>query len=165
MTRAERLLEQAYQFANRGGYIDMTCGSKGKTAPANCIMQAKEKGVAMDRITLSSDGMGSWSTYDAQGNLLKIGYSRVDTVYEEIKKLVQQYGMPLEEALCFGTSNTAHALELYPRKGHIQVGADADLLLMEENLDLNCVIANGRLMMEDGKLLVKGTYEQGSIER
>ena len=71
----------------------------------------------------------------------------------------------LEEALCFGTSNTAHALELYPRKGHIQVGADADLLLMEENLDLNCVIANGRLMMEDGKLLVKGTYEQGSIER
>lgn len=165
VTRAERLLEQAYQFANRGGYIDMTCGSKGKTAPTNCIMQAKEKGVAMDRITLSSDGMGSWSTYDAQGNLLKIGYSRVDTVYEEIKKLVQQYGMPLEEALCFGTSNTAHALELYPRKGHIQVGADADLLLMEENLDLNCVIANGRLMMEDGKLLVKGTYEQGSIER
>lgn len=79
--------------------------------------------------------------------------------------MVQQYGMPLEEALCFGTSNTAHALELYPRKGHIQVGADADLLLMEENLDLNCVIANGRLMMEDGKLLVKGTYEQGSIER
>lgn len=48
--------------------------------------------------------------------------------------MVQQYGMPLEEALCFGTSNTAHALELYPRKGHIQVGADADLLLMEENL-------------------------------
>ena len=121
----------------------------------------------MDRITLSSDGMGSWSTYDAQGNLLKIGYSRVDTVYEEIKKLVQQDGMPLEgSTLLWNQQYSTRTGSLYPCKGHIQVGADADLLLMEENLDLNCVIANGRLMMEDGKLLVrKGRHEQGSIER
>ena len=36
------------------------------------------------------------------GNLLRIGYSAVDTVYQEIKRLVQEYKMPLEEALCFG---------------------------------------------------------------
>lgn len=64
----------------------MTCGSKGESAPSLCVMRAKEQGVPMQNITFSSDGMGSWSTYDEAGNLLRIGYSAVDTVYQEIKR-------------------------------------------------------------------------------
>lgn len=122
-------------------------------------MKAKEQGVPLQNITFSSDGMGSWSTYDEAGNLLRIGYSAVDTVYQEIKRLVQEYKMPLEEALCFGTSNTARALEIERKKGHIAPGVDADLLLMDEDLTMNTVIAGGQIMMENHVLLKKGTYE------
>ena len=64
-------------------------------------MKAKEQGVPLQNITFSSDGMGSWSTYDEAGNLLRIGYSAVDTVYQEIKRLVQEYKMPLEAFSAF----------------------------------------------------------------
>lgn len=159
VTRSCKLMEDAFAFARKGGYIDMTCGSKGEGAPSLCVMRAKEQGVPLQNITFSSDGMGSWSTYDEAGNLLRIGYSAVDTVYQEIKRLVQEYKMPLEEALCFGTSNTARALEIERKKGHIAPGMDADLLLMDEDLTMNTVIAGGQIMMENHVLLKKGTYE------
>ena len=68
--------------------------------------------------------------------------------------------MPMEEALRFATINTAHSLELYPKKGCVRVGSDADLLLMENDLSLHSVIANGNLMMENHQILKKGTYEK-----
>ena len=122
-------------------------------------MEARERGIPLEQITISSDGMGSWSTYDESGNLLEIGYAPVDTVFREIKTLVQEYQLPLEEALCFATSNTARSLELFPKKGWIHAGSDADLLLLEEDLSLHTVIAGGRLMMENHVLLQTGTYE------
>ena len=64
VTRSRKLMEDAFAFARKGGYIDMTCGSKGESAPSLCVMRAKEQGVPMQNITFSSDGMGSWSTYD-----------------------------------------------------------------------------------------------------
>lgn len=68
--------------------------------------------------------------------------------------------MDLSEALTFATSNTAHSLELFPRKGCVRVGADADLLLMQDDLSLDMVMAQGQMMMQDGVLLKKGTYEK-----
>lgn len=160
VTRSHKLLEEAFDFANQGGYIDMTANSKESDPTAAYIAEAKERGVALDRITLSSDGMGSWSTYDEAGNLLKIGYSSVKTNLLELKRLVQNYGFDLAEALTFVTENTAHSLELYPKKGCVRVGSDADLLLMEEDLSLHTVIANGNVMMQDHQVIRKGTYEE-----
>ena len=159
ITRSRELMEQAFDFAKRGGFIDMTCGSKGESAPSLCAIKAKEQGVPMENITFSSDGMGSWSTYDEAGNLLRIGYSAVDTIYEEIKRLVLEFGMPLEQVLCFATSNTARALEIEKHKGHIAQGMDADILLLDEDLTLNTVIAKGEVMMEDHAVMRTGTYE------
>ena len=68
--------------------------------------------------------------------------------------------MPLAEALTFGTSNVAKALELYPKKGAVQEGSDGDLLLMNGDLTLDAVIAGGAVMMKDGVLVKKGTYEK-----
>ena len=160
ITRSPKLLQESFDFANDGGYIDMTCGSGGEGKPSKCIIKAKEQGVDLKRITLSSDGMGSWSNYDKEGNLIKIGYSAVDTIYHEICSLVKEEGMDLSEALTFATSNTAHSLELFPRKGCVRVGADADLLLMQDDLSLDMVMAQGKMMMQDGVLLKKGTYEK-----
>lgn len=159
VTRTESLLKQAFAFANRGGYIDMTCDIGGKHPTAQRILQAKKEGVNLKQITLSSDGMGSWSKYDESGNLVKIGYSPVDTVYRTVVSMVRDANLPLDQALTFATSNTARALELFPKKGCICPKADADLLLLEEDLTLNTVLAMGNVMMRNGKIVVKGTYE------
>lgn len=159
VNRKKELLNEAFSFASQGGFIDLTCGITGAGRPASCIMEAKNRGIPLDRITISSDGMGSWSTYDTVGTLLEIGYAPVDTVYKELKVLIQEYQMPLEEALCFATSNTAKSLELFPQKGCVRVGSDADLLLLDEDLTLHTVIAKGKRMMADHVLLKKGTYE------
>lgn len=159
VNRRQELLEEAFDFTFQGGYIDLTCGMTGAGRPSACIAKAKKQGIPMDRITISSDGMGSWSTYDNSGSLLKIGYAPVDTVLKELRSLVQDYQMPLEESLCFVTSNTAKSLGLFPKKGRIHPGSDADLLLLTEDLHLHTVIARGELLMENHVLLKAGTYE------
>lgn len=113
----------------------------------------------MDRITFSSDGQGSWSSYDGYGHLKEIGVTDVGNMYRQLKYLVIQGKMDLSEALPFFTSNVAKALEMYPRKGCIAPGADADLLLIRPDMTLDTVMAGGKVMMAEGNLKKKGTYE------
>lgn len=150
------LLQQAIGFAKRGGTIDITCDSTEGVYQA--LMKIKEEGVCMDQVTLSSDGQGSWSKYDARGNLLQIGVSDVDTIYKQIVYLVKQKNWSMEDTLALGCRNVAKALELYPKKGVIQKGSDADLLLWDKDLNLDTVIAQGNILMKNGKLLTKEMF-------
>ncbi|MDO4288476.1 MAG: beta-aspartyl-peptidase [Eubacterium sp.] len=158
VNRNPRLLTEAFEFARRGGFIDLTCGIEALGSPVAAILQAKAAGIPLDKITVSSDGMGSWSNYDDAGNLTAIGYSPVDSVYKALVALVQDCGLSLSEALPFVTENTARALELFPKKGCIRPGADADVLILDDTLALDTVIAGGQVMMLSGKLLKRGTY-------
>ena len=159
--RAKKLQEDAFKLAKMGGTIDFTCGQfeeKIKELAAS-LRAAKEAGVPMDKVTISSDGQGSWSNYDAAGNLMEMGVSSVDTMYRQVVYQVQNENMSLEEALSLGTRNVAKALEVYPKKGAVHEGSDADVLVLNGDLSMNTVIARGSLMMQDGVLLKKGTYE------
>lgn len=160
--RSAKLQDDAFRFAKMGGTIDITCGqseSKFKAVAAS-LKKAAEEQVPMEKITISSDGQGSWSNYDADGKLTEMGVSDVDTIYRQIVYEVKNEKMPLAEALTFGTSNVAKALELYPKKGAVKEGSDGDLLLMNGDLTLDAVIAGGAVMMKDGVLVKKGTYEK-----
>ena len=88
----------------------------------------------MEKVTMSSDGQGSWSNYDAEGKLVEIGVSDVDTIYRQIVYMVKEENMDLEELLALGTKNPAMALELYPKKGAVKEESDADILIMNEDL-------------------------------
>lgn len=115
--------------------------------------------VPLDRITFSSDGYGSFSDYDAAGNLIRIGASPIDTDHEQIVELVKKHGFSLEDALQFLTVNPAKALKLYPNKGILAEDSDADMILLDENLDINDVFALGKQFVKNKKVIVKGTYE------
>ena len=120
--RSEELQADAFKFAKMGGTIDFTCGQfeeKFKSV-AESLKAAIEEQVPLDKITLSSDGQGSWSNYDEAGNLTEMGVSDVNTIYRQIVYEVKEENMDLEQALIFGTSNVAKALELYPKKGAVQ---------------------------------------------
>lgn len=159
VNRKESLLLEAFQYAKMGGFIDLTCGDSQDFPLGKTIKKAKELGVPQENITASSDGYGSWSNYDPKGNLIDIGVSQVNSLWNSFVEMVQTEGFTLEEALPHFTSNVAKGLQLENKKGTIRQGADADLLLVDEELRIDTVIARGNLMMHEKKLLVKGTYE------
>ena len=157
--RNKALREDAFRLLEMGGWIDFTCGSRRQGGPGRNILEAKSRGLPLERITVSSDGHGSWSKYDKLGKLLKMGVASMDNMFKELRTMVLEQGFALEEALPFFTSHVAAALGMERRKGVIREGADADILLLDAEMNLQTVIARGQVMMEDGKLIKKGTYE------
>jgi beta-aspartyl-dipeptidase (metallo-type) len=76
-----------------------------------------------------------------------------------MKDAVQLEGIPLQIALLPLTLNPARILKL-SSKGRIEVGADADLLLLDADLKLNRLMAHGKWMVIEGKPVIKGSYER-----
>ena len=81
------------------------------------------------------------------------------SLLKTLRGLVKE-GFALEQALPFLTENVAKGLLMYPRKGAVRVGSDADLLLLREDLTPDAVIANGQKLMQGGKVLQVGYYEE-----
>lgn len=160
VNRKEDLLMEAFEYAKDGGIIDLTCGTYEELSPGKVIQRAESLEVPLENITISSDGYGSWSKYDSQGNIIEIGASQVSSLYEEFKTMVLDLEFDFEKALKFFTTNASKALNLYPQKGTIIENSDADLLVIDKNLEIKTVIAKGKLMMHEGVLIEKGTYEQ-----
>lgn len=161
VNRKAEVFEAALEFAKKGGYIDITdsFGEDDYKTAAKAVVAAEEAGVPLERLTFSSDGYGSFSDYDAAGNLIRIGASPINVHQSEIIKLVKQYGFPLEEALQFLTVNPAKFLKLYPYKGTLTEGSDADMVLLDDKLEICDVFALGKQFVKNKKVIRKGTYE------
>ena len=159
VNRKQELLIESFDYARRGGIIDLTCGIYDKLSPAKVIVDAKKQNVPLENILISSDGHGSFSEYDIDGKLIEIGVSSVGSLVKEFVKLVIDEGLEIEEALRFFTTNVSKALNLYPEKGVIMEGSDADFLIMDEDMNIDTVIARGNIMVQAGEVVRKGTYE------
>ena len=159
VNRQENLLEQGFRFAKMGGMIDLTCGTYKDLKPGIVVRRAEKQGVPLENITFSSDGYGSWSSYDEKGNMVKIGVSKVSTLWEAFQDMVGNQGYKIEEALPFFTTNVAKGLRIDHEKGSIETGKDADLLMISNDHRLELVMNRGKIMMRDGKIEYNGTYE------
>ncbi len=157
VNRDDKLFEEALKFAERGGYIDITSGISRNLTDVKAYQLAKERNV-LDRITYSSDGFGSWSNYDKEGNLVEIGYSPVNTGIKAIKEIVKS-GEKLEDAIKPFTSNVAKVLKLNREVGYVKEGYLANLVALNDDLEIETVISEGQMMMKNKNILKKGTYE------
>jgi beta-aspartyl-dipeptidase (metallo-type) len=120
---------------------------------------ALDAGIPVDRITLSSDSNGSMPIFDAKGNVMKLGVGDIQSLFEDWQLLVKA-GLSMEDSLKFVTSNPAKRAGLFTRKGSLEAGKDADLLILDRNLNIESVLANGRLMVDRGRISIKGTFEE-----
>ena len=159
ISRSKDLFKQGIQFNKMGGYIDITSCLASHLPMDESFAMLKEEKALLDRVTLSSDGNGSWNRVDSDGKIIEIGKSSCNEVHNGIKFLVENKILSLEEALPFATSNTAGGLGIENERGSIKENYYADLLLLDDKLEIDTVIANGNIMMQNREVLVKGYYE------
>ena len=157
--RTKDLFEQAIIFAKIGGMIDVTTGASKYTDPYKSVLYALENNVSIDNITFSSDGNAGLDKLDDNNNLVGFRSAPFDKNLEEVKNLHKLGGVAFEDSLKLITSNPAKNLGL-KSKGHVKNNFDADLCFFDSDLKLSSVIANGKFMMKDGDLAVKGSFEK-----
>jgi beta-aspartyl-dipeptidase (metallo-type) len=156
--RTKPLFEQSIQFALLGGMIDISTGGTQFDEPFKCVLTALELGVPVDSMTFSSDGRGGVRRVDLVTGEVTYKPAPLHRNFSETVKLVKEGGLPLEKALCLITSSPAKNLKLRD-KGLVREGFDADFCLLDSDLRLTEVFARGQMMMKEGKIVRKGSYE------
>ena len=159
------LFKSGEEYINKGGYIDFTTSTPvdqlapGELRASEALSILIRNNSNVKNVTFSSDGNGSMPIFDDKGKIIKIGICSVSSLYEEVKECIKTYKIPIEDALKVITSNVSKVLKLY-NKGSIECGKDADLVLVnEDTLEIDTVIAMGKIMVKNGEAIIKGTFE------
>ncbi len=129
---------------------------------ADAIVDWLEQGLPSDRLSVSSDGGGCLPVFE-DGRLAGMGVGSSSTLLDTLRVLVQR-GVDLGLAASFMTKNPARVLNLH-RKGRIGAGQDADLLVLDEALTPWLVMANGRIMLAEGRVTSAGRGTFGATEK
>ncbi|MDR2522721.1 MAG: beta-aspartyl-peptidase [Synergistaceae bacterium] len=161
ITRCESLLRESAAFGKRGGNLDVTAETEKDPIFGKSTRQALrfllDGGVPPERITLSSDGNGSMPVFDEQGKMTGMAVGSISTVLETLLSLWDDPELGGQTILGMCTSNAASQLGL-KGKGQLEKGADADLLVLGDKKLLH-VVAKGQVLMRDGAVLKRGTFE------
>ena len=158
MIRTEELFAQSIEFAKMGGFVDYSTGGTRFKAPHACVMEAIQTGVPLQHISFSSDGHGGVRKVNPETGEVTYRPAPMELNFKEVSLLVSECGMPLEQALMLITSNPAAHMNL-TTKGRLEVGCDADICLLDDQLRLTDVVSKGELMMRYGEIIKKGRYE------
>ena len=91
--------------------------------------------------------LGGQSVYVKNGKaLLADGTIAASTsnVYEELKNVIR-FGIPMKQAIKSATINPARAIRVDQETGSIAPGKNADLLVLDGNLDIKLVMVRGEI--------------------
>ncbi len=164
MNRNPELFQNAVAYGKRGGLIDFTTCTiplfieEGEVPAGEAMARCLDAGVAVDRISFSSDAQGSLPVFDKAGNLTGITIGKPASLYGAVRDAVA-LGVPLGTAICAVTSTPAALLGLQDM-GKLDVGCWGDVVLADrESLEIVHVFAKGRQMVAYGEPLVRGTFE------
>ncbi|MBZ0329580.1 beta-aspartyl-peptidase [Halomonas sp. ANAO-440] len=138
INRTPSLFEDGLRFAREGGRIDFTTSTTpellagGEVPASEAVARALEARVEPSRITLSSDANASLPQFDEARRFVGLRAGRLGSLFEVLGQCINDHGIPLERAIGVASTHAADALKL-PRKGRLQVGSDADLLVLAED--------------------------------
>ena len=162
VNRQPRLFDEAAELAARGVTVDVTAFPLAKDDPAlsatDAIARWLEARLPQERLTCSSDGAGCIPVFDAEGRITAMDVGRARALVETLAALAAR-GLALENTLPFFTSNVARALRL-ERKGRIEAGCDADLVVLGPRVEVRDVMARGRWVVKGGAPVVRGPFDR-----
>jgi beta-aspartyl-dipeptidase (metallo-type) len=162
VNRSQSLLEHASAFAQKGGIVDVTATIHApdydlrarqpgeRISAGDAILHLLSSKVPGTNITMSSDGNGSLPVFDDGGEIVDFRVGSVRALLDSLRHMVLELGIPMECALMTVTSNVARCYKLRG-KGAIAVGMDADITILDEDLNVSFVISQGRFLVRNGK--------------
>ena len=165
--RNPELFEESIKYLKRGGYCDFTGADDpdlwekeyGEVRISKALKRIIDEKICLDNFTFTSDGQGSFPMFNEKNEYVGLGIGKSSCLIEAIRECVFKEDIPLEIALRGLTTNPAKILSL-KTKGSIKVGYDADInLLDEKNLEIETVLALGKVMVRNKKPEVLGTFE------
>ncbi len=162
VNRKTRLFEEALDLARRGCTVDVTAFPVQDGEDAYSAADGVERYLASDAprhlLTVSSDGGGCLPTFDADGRLVAMDVGRPSSIAETLEILLKR-GHALADVLPVFTRNVAHLLRL-TKKGTLEVGADADVVVLDDAHRIREVMACGRFLVRGGETVRVGTFER-----
>ena len=119
---------------------------------------------------MQEEDLAHWLTFyvDHGGDLSKLTVSSdaskkgPQTLFEQIRNCARGHRLPLPQLLALVTRNTAEVLKL-TRKGRLEVGAHGDILVLDrDEFRLVHLLAQGKRMVDDGRLVEHESFLEGS---
>lgn len=161
INRRKGLFDEAIALAAAGSVVDLTAFPVAAGEDAWSAGEGLARYLASDapraHITVSSDAGGCLPCFDGDGRVTHMDVGSAGGLLEALAE-ARAHGLSLEVALPAFTANPAALLRL-SRKGRIEVGADADLCVLDAEGRASVVIIGGNIHVHDGKARVLGPFE------
>jgi beta-aspartyl-dipeptidase (metallo-type) len=161
VNRKRALFDEALELAGEGVPVDVTAfptvEGEDELSAADAVRGYFDAGLPDELLTVSSDSGGCLPRFDAQLN--PVGFDVGDA--RELLRCAAALcdaGLPLERALGPVTLHPAERLKL-GAKGRISVGADADLVSVDEHLSVRDLWARGVRHLAAGQVVRLGRFE------
>ena len=111
----------------------------------------------LDRVILITDSVVSGAPYGAR--LLEGAYRFGDgrlagsclTMNRAAANAVREGGLSIQEAVRLAAANPGRAIGVYGKKGSLEVGKDADLVIFDKGFDVKLTIIRGEIAYERGR--------------
>lgn len=156
INRNQNTFDQGLELLQKGGNIDLTAGETVGLSVAESLAYLINNGIGIDRVTISSDGNGS-----VPPNSSNKGVGGMDQLIKDLRAGIIENNLDLATVIKTVTINPAKVLKLYPQKGCLSIGSDADILVLKEaDLSISHLLAKGQVAVKDQKVVMKGKYEK-----
>lgn len=153
INRTQKLFQQGIELLQRGGNIDLTAGETVGLSVADALSLLLQKGISLEKVTASSDGNGS-SPHEP-------GVSFVNQLLGDLRSCILHNHLDFAKVIRIATENPAKVLKLYPQKGCLQAGSDADILVLKkDDLSIFRLFARGQTVVAEQKAVKTGKYEK-----
>ena len=106
---------------------------------------ASDSQEAFDPRVIIEDGVCKLSDHSALAG-------SIATMDRLIRTMVQKADIPLADAVRMASETPARIMGVYDRKGSLQKGKDADIIVMDEDLNVRAVWSMGKLVPETNKI-------------
>jgi beta-aspartyl-dipeptidase (metallo-type) len=161
VNRRKALFEEAVALAHRGCSVDVTAFPVDEGEDAWTAAEAWERyraaGAPPERLTISSDAGGCLPAFDHEGRMCKMDIGSSRALLDTVRELLAR-GHALDAVLPAFTRNVARLLRL-DGKGEIAIGADADLVLLDDDARVAGAMARGMWHVREGRVVRTGMFE------
>ncbi|MCP3689704.1 MAG: beta-aspartyl-peptidase [Gammaproteobacteria bacterium] len=163
INRSKALFAEACELTHQGCSVDITAfpvddGDSTGWSVAETVLRYFDQGLDLRKLTISSDGGGCLPQFDTHGEMIKMGFASCTAMATSFKAMLDE-GLAMEKVLPLMTSNVAALLRLHG-KANLEVGRDADLLVVNRHNEIESVMANGVWHIKKGETIIRGLFEE-----